>query len=75
MRNGNGNVALDELYDRSIKPLPLSERLQLAARILDDIPPQALIDYQTVWSEQDERDVTASSLLRAAARVDEDNDA
>jgi hypothetical protein len=72
---GSGVSAIDDLYVHSVKPLPVSERLQLAARILNDIPLQAVVDYQTEWTEQDLRDVTAYSLLRSAASFDEDDNA
>jgi hypothetical protein len=75
LANGSGDAAIAELYDSSIKTLPISARLQLAARILNDIPPQAVVDYQTEWSEQDQQDASAYSLWRAAASFDEDADA
>jgi hypothetical protein len=73
--NGSGDTAIAELYDSSIKTLPISARLQLAARILNDIPPQAVVDYETEWSEQDQREVSAYSLSRAPASFEEENDA
>ena len=76
MTHGDGEAAVDQLYDNSIKPLPIAERLQLPARILNDIPPQSVVDYRTEWSEQDLREATAYSLMRSPASIaDEDADA
>lgn len=74
MTSGNGNATVNKQYDHSIKSLPISERLQLAARILNDIPPQAVVDYDTEWTEEDQRDVTAYSLLRSPASFSEEED-
>jgi hypothetical protein len=68
-------LPLNEFYVQSIKPLPAAARLELATLILNDIPPQAVVDYQTEWSEEDLRDATAYSLLRAGRSLDEEDDA
>jgi hypothetical protein len=65
----------DRLYEHSIRSLPVAIRLQLATRILNDIPPQAVVDFSTEWSDDDQRDVTAYSLLRSGASFGEDDDA
>ena len=51
-------MTVQEVYDHSIKPLPAAERLQLATLILNDIPPQSVVDYSDEWSEEDLRDFT-----------------
>ena len=51
-------MTTQEVYDRSIKPLPAAERLRLAELILNDIPPQAVVDYSDEWSEEDLQDFT-----------------
>jgi hypothetical protein len=33
-----------ELYEQTIKSLPAAERLRLAVLILNDIPPQSVVD-------------------------------
>ncbi len=70
-----GELLFESLYENSIKPLPVATRLQLATRILNDIPPQAVVDFRMDWSDEDQRDVTAYSLLRADASLSEDDDA
>lgn len=67
-------MTAQEVYDRSIKPLPAAERLRLAALILNDIPPQAVVDYSDEWSEEDMRDLTLHSLRRAAVSLEEEED-
>ena len=71
----NGGVPLDQLYEHSIKPLPVGERLHLARRILNDIPPESVVDFQTHWSEEDLRDVTTYSLQRATASLEDEENA
>jgi hypothetical protein len=69
-------MTIQELYDRSIRPLPAAERLRLAALILNDIPSEAVVDYSDEWSEEDMRDLTLHSLRRAAESFgEEDEDA
>ena len=45
---------VEELYEQVVKPLPAAERLKLAKFILNDIPPQAVVDVPYDWEEQDE---------------------
>lgn len=62
----------DEVYDRIVKPLPLSERLKLAAMILNSIPPQAVVDYSEAWTEEDLRDFSAASWQYVLQQIEED---
>ncbi len=54
-------MTIEEIYDEAIKPLPPSERFRLATLILNEIPPQSVVDTQDAWNEQDMRDVAAYS--------------
>jgi len=65
-------ITAEEVYDQAVKLLPLSERLRLARLILNDIPPQAVVDYNEAWSEEDIRDFSAASWHYALKRVEED---
>ncbi len=67
-------MTVQELYDRNIKPLPPSDRLQLATLILNDIPPQSVVDYSEEWSEEDLRDFTLYSWQHAAVRFGEETE-
>ena len=51
-------MTIQEMYDQSIKTLPAPDRLKLATLILNDIPPQAVVDYSDEWSDEDLRDFT-----------------
>ncbi len=50
-----------DIYQQTIKPLSTTERLQLARLILNDIPPQAVVDYREDWTEEDYRDFSKAS--------------
>jgi hypothetical protein len=54
----------DELYETSVKIMLASERLKLATRILNDIPPASILDYSDEWSEEDLRELTEDSVRR-----------
>ena len=54
-------MTTQEIYDRTIKHLPPGQRLQLASLILGDIPPQALVDFSTEWSDEDVADLNRAS--------------
>ena len=47
-----------ELYEQTIKSLPASERLRLAVLILNDIPPQSVVDASESWTEEDLQEFT-----------------
>ena len=51
----------EEVYSHVIKPLPLSERLKLATLILNDLPPQAIVDYREEWTDEDVHDFAVYS--------------
>jgi len=64
----------EAIYNQFVKPLPPSERLKLATLILNDIPPQAVVDYSEEWTEEDMRDATLYSFRRAAQSLGEEVD-
>ncbi len=67
-------MTIEEISDEAIKPLPPSERLQLATLILSEIPPPSVLDIREAWNEQDMTDVAAySARLFAAEYPKEDN--
>lgn len=47
-----------ELYEQTIKSLPVAERLRLAVLILNDIPPQSVVDDRESWTEVDLQELT-----------------
>lgn len=62
----------EEVYNQVVKPLPPPERLKLAAIILNNIPPEAVVDYSEEWTEEDLRDATLWSFRRATQSFGEE---
>jgi hypothetical protein len=69
-----GQATAEAIYYQVVKPLPPSERLKLATLVLNDIPPQAVVDYSEEWTEEDMRDAALYSLRRAARSFGEEVD-
>jgi hypothetical protein len=65
-------ASAEEVYAQVVKALPPSERYKLATMILNDIPPQSVVDYSDEWSEEDMRDFTAHSWRCAARSLGEE---
>ena len=64
-------MTIEQIYDDTIRLLPTADRLRLARIILNDLPAEALGDYNDDWSEEDIRDATRYSLVRANAVIGE----
>ena len=47
-----------ELYEQTIKSLPAADRLRLAVLILNDIPPQSVVDDSESRTEEDPQEFT-----------------
>ena len=60
-------MTVETLYSQSIKPLPTADRLRLATLILEDIPPQALVDFNEAWSDADLTDFQRQNWARSEA--------
>lgn len=54
-------MTVNQIYEQTIKPLAMADRLRLAALTLNDIPPHAVLDYSDEWSEEDLRDLRQAS--------------
>ncbi len=56
--------AIQEIYQNIVATLPLSNRLRLAALILNDLAQQnvAVIDASDTWTEQNQLELTLFSL-------------
>ncbi|MEW6262273.1 MAG: hypothetical protein AB1641_04275 [Thermodesulfobacteriota bacterium] len=61
-------LTAQEVFLETVRVLPPSERLRLAAMILQELTESglAVMDRRDTWSEQDQIDLTASSLKYAA---------
>lgn len=64
----NTEKKITEIYQNIVGTLSVSDRLRLAAMILNDISQQniAVVDKSNTWTEQDQLDITAFSLQYAA---------
>ena len=50
-----------ELYEQTIKSLPATRRFRLAVLILNDIPPESVVDDSENWTEVDLQEFTQAS--------------
>lgn len=64
-----------DLYNQSIKPLSAADRFRLATLILNDIPPQLVVDASDEWSEEDYRDFNRATWNRIEQAIGESDDA
>lgn len=60
----------EEIYQQVVKTLTPPQRLKLAAMILNDIPPEALVDYSDAWSDEDIRDFNTAAWNYLLEQVD-----
>jgi len=66
-----------EIYNSHVKTLSVTERLQLARLIMDELAESAsrwLVDVSDAWSEEDLRDLTRASLAYAAQQWESEGD-
>ena len=61
--------AIQDIYQKVISPLSLSDRIQLAALILNSITEKNIevVESSDTWTEQDKLDMTSFSLQYAAS--------
>lgn len=62
-----------ELYDQNIKPLSIADRISLARMILNDIPPQSVVDVQDCWSDSDLAEFSAQTWRSTEEESDRAN--
>ena len=69
-------LTAQEVFTETVRDLPPSERLRLAALILQDLAQSevAVVDRSDTWTEQDQRDLTIFSLQYAAELYPEDEE-
>jgi hypothetical protein len=61
-----------ELYEQTIKSLPAAERLRLAVLILNDIPPQSVVDESASWTEADLQEFTQASWQQLDQQLEDE---
>jgi hypothetical protein len=67
---------IQEIYQNIVATLPLSDRLRLAALILNELTQQnvAVIDASDTWTEQDQLELTSFSLQYANSLFPDDEE-
>jgi hypothetical protein len=66
---------IQELYAHNVRNRPTSERLQLAAMILNDIAPQSVADESETWTDEDIQDFRNASQSYVHRRIEEEENA
>jgi hypothetical protein len=67
-------MTVDEIYNQTIRPLPTPDRLKLASLILNDIPPQSMVDYSEEWKPEDYEDFRRAGWAHIESALQDMND-
>ena len=69
-------LTAQEVFTETVRALPPSERLRLAALILQELTQSKVadVDRSDTWNEQDQRDLTTLSLQYAAELYPEEEE-
>ena len=69
-------LTAQEVFAETVRVLPPSEQLRLAALILQNLAQSevAIVDRSDTWSEQDQHDITTFSLQYATELYPEDEE-
>ncbi len=69
-------LTAQEVFAETVRALPPSERLRLAALILQELAQSevVVVDRSDTWSEQDQSDLTTVSLQYAAELYPEEEE-
>ena len=69
-------LTAQEVFTETVRALPPTERLRLAALILQDLAQSevAVVDRSDSWNEQDQSDLTTFSLQHAAKLYPEEDE-
>ena len=69
-------LTAQEVFTETVRDLPPSERLRLAALILQELTQSEVagVDRSDTWNEQDQRDLTTLSLQYAAELYPEEEE-
>lgn len=69
-------LTAQEVFTKTVRALPPTERLRLAALILQDLAQSevAVVDSSCTWNEQDQSDLTTCSLQYAAKLYPEEDE-
>ncbi|XHX77045.1 MAG: hypothetical protein RBJ76_21790 [Stenomitos frigidus ULC029] len=72
----NTDQTIQEVYRTIVATLPVSDRLRLAALILNDLTQQNVdvIDTSHTWTEQDQLELASLSLQHATSLFPDDEE-
>jgi len=62
-----------QLYEETVRNMPLAERLRLATLILEEVSRSAgIVEFRDEWSDEDLRDATVATMRLALEDEDEE---
>ena len=67
-------MTAQDLYNQAVKPLPVSERLRLAAMILNDVT-AADAQYSDEWTDEDLRDFSKATWEHINRQLEDEENA
>ena len=68
-------ISVKELYKTTVRVRPASERLQLAAMILNDIGLESILDSSETWTDEDVHQFREASSAYMIAQLEEGENA
>ncbi len=66
-------MTVAEIYQQTVRQLPVADRLELASLILSNIPRNAVVDDRGDWTSEDYEDFTRSGRAHIEKALDDEN--
>jgi len=69
--------AVDQLYEKQVKLLPVADRLQLMRLIMDELAdsaPRWVVETSDAWSQEDLEDASRAALLHVSRILEGDEE-
>lgn len=67
-------MTIEQLYEESIRGLPVGERIRLASLIMWESAGAGRLDFSEEWTEDDLREFSAAGWELIGRRLDEEGD-
>ena len=67
-------MSIQELYDKSIRGLPVHDRIRLASLIMWECAGSGNLDFREEWSDEDVREFTAAGWNLIDRRLGEEGE-
>ncbi|MBI2759897.1 MAG: hypothetical protein HYX51_00525 [Chloroflexi bacterium] len=67
-------MSIQQLYDETIRALPVDERIRLASLIMWESAGTGNLDYREEWSDEDLREFTAAGWKLIERRLNEEGE-